>query len=280
MDTGFGLLVATHQSRNCKEGQADLSFDFAMLKGQDCLESEVATIHMAVAAATAMAAGLMRGFAGFGSGMLMAPIFAILFGPVDAVTMVAILELFASVQLLPQVLKDTQWDFVAPLGLSAMLFMPLGAYVLRSADPALLTRLMAAVVLIFVIILMAGWRYSSEKKLLVTLGVGAVSGALMAATSMGNPPIVLYLLAGQNRARTIRANIIAYFAVTQIALLSVLGLMAMVALPAVVRAILLTPGYLLAALVGSRLFRQSDEKLYRRTTIAFLLVIGIYGLLH
>jgi uncharacterized membrane protein YfcA len=112
------------------------------------------------------------------------------------------------------------------------------------------------------------------------LGVGAVSGALMAATSMGNPPIVLYLLAGQNRARTIRANIIAYFAVTQIALLSVLGLMAMVALPAVVRAILLTPGYLLAALVGSRLFRQSDEKLYRRTTIAFLLVIGIYGLLH
>jgi uncharacterized membrane protein YfcA len=251
-----------------------------MLKGQDCLESEVATIHMAVAAATAMAAGLMRGFAGFGSGMLMAPIFAILFGPVDAVTMVAILELFASVQLLPQVLKDTQWDFVAPLGLSAMLFMPLGAYVLRSADPTLLTRLMAAVVLIFVIILMAGWRYSSEKKLLVTLGVGAVSGALMAATSMGNPPIVLYLLAGQNRARTIRANIIAYFAVTQIALLSVLGLMAMVALPAVVRAILLAPGYLLAALVGSRLFRQSDEKLYRRTTIAFLLLIGIYGLLQ
>jgi len=39
-----------------------------------------------------MAAGLMRGFAGFGSGMLMAPIFAILFGPVEAVTMVAMLN--------------------------------------------------------------------------------------------------------------------------------------------------------------------------------------------
>jgi uncharacterized membrane protein YfcA len=235
---------------------------------------------MAAAAATATAAGLMRGFAGFGSGMLMAPIFAILFGPVDAVTMVTMLELFVSVQLMPQVLEETQWRFVAPLGLSAMLFMPVGVYALRSADPALLTRLMAAVVLIFVIVLMAGWRYRGEKKLLPTMAVGAVSGALMAATSMGNPPVLLYLLASQDRANTIRANIIAYFAVTQIVLLAVLGLMAMLALPAVVRAMLITPGYLVATLVGSRLFRQSDEKLYRRTTIALLLLIGMYGLLH
>lgn len=244
------------------------------------MELEIATIQMAVAAATAMAAGLMRGFAGFGSGMLMAPIFAILFGPVETVTMVGVLELFASVQLIPPVLKDTQWSFVALLSLSATLFMPFGAYVLRSADPALLTRLMAAVVLISVIILMAGWRYAGEKKLLLTLGVGAVSGALMAATSMGNPPVLLYLLAGQDRARTIRANIIAYFAVTQIVLLLVLGLMAMVASLAVVRAMLLTPGYLLATLLGSRLFRQSDDQRYRHITIAFLLVVGIYGLLR
>lgn len=235
---------------------------------------------MAAAAATALVAGLMRGFAGFGSGMLMAPIFAMLFGPVDAVTMVTVLELFVSVQLIPQVLKETQWRFVAPLGLSAMLFMPVGVYVLRSADPVLLTKVMAAVVLIFVVLLMAGWRYHGEKTLLPTMAVGAVSGALMAATSMGNPPVLLYLLASEDRASTIRANVIAYFAVTQIVLLTVLGLVAMLAWPAVVRAILITPVYLVATFVGSRLFRQSDETLYRRATIAFLLAIAIYGLLH
>jgi uncharacterized membrane protein YfcA len=110
--------------------------------------------------------------------------------------------------------------------------------------------------------------------------VGAASGAMMAATSMGNPPVLLYLLASEDRANAIRANIIAYFAVTQIVLLAVLGLMAMLAWPAVIRAMLMTPGYLVATFVGSRLFRQSDEKLYRRTTIALLLVIGTYGLLH
>jgi len=149
---------------------------------------------MAVAAGTAVAAGLMRGFAGFGSGMLMAPIFAILFGPIDAVTMVTVLELFASVQLVPQVLNETEWRLVGPLGVSAALLMPLGAHVLGSADPAFLTRAMAAVVLLFVIGLMTGWRYRGETKLLPTLGVGAVSGVMMAATSMGNPPVLLYML--------------------------------------------------------------------------------------
>jgi uncharacterized membrane protein YfcA len=110
--------------------------------------------------------------------------------------------------------------------------------------------------------------------------VGAASGALMAATSMGNPPVLLYLLASEDRANSIRANIITNFAVTQIVLLAVLGLMAMLALPAVVRAIVIAPGYLVTTWIGSRLFRQSDEKLYRRATIALLLTIGIYGLLH
>jgi uncharacterized protein len=59
---------------------------------------------------------------------------------------------------------------------------------------------------------MAGCRYEGEEKLLPTLSVGAVSGALMAATSMGNPPVLLYMLAGQDSAARNRANIIAYFA--------------------------------------------------------------------
>lgn len=39
----------------------------------------------AVAAAVATVAGFMRGFVGVGSGMLMAPVFAIIFGPLQTV---------------------------------------------------------------------------------------------------------------------------------------------------------------------------------------------------
>ncbi len=56
-----------------------------------------------------LVAGLMRGFAGFGSAMLMAPIFAILFGSADMVVTVVAIELVVSVQLFPQVSRPTAW---------------------------------------------------------------------------------------------------------------------------------------------------------------------------
>jgi uncharacterized protein len=241
---------------------------------------EFATSEMAIAAMIVTVAGLMRGFAGFGSGMLMAPIFAVLFGPIESVTMVILLEIFVSVQLMPRILNDTQWPFVIRLGLAAALLMPLGVYLLDTTDPHVLARAMALVVLFFVIVLTAGWRYQGEKRLITTLGVGAVSGTLMAATGMGNPPVLLYMLSGQENAATNRANIIAYFSITQGVLLAVLASMGMLSWPPVAKAILLTPSYVLAAWAGGRLFHQSTEGLYRRASLILLFGVARYGLLR
>jgi uncharacterized protein len=139
---------------------------------------------------------------------------------------------------------------------------------------------MAIVVLFFVIMLMTGWRYRGERGLVTTLGVGAVSGTLMAATGMGNPPVLLYMLSGQDNAAANRANIIAYLSVTQGVLLAVLASMGMLSWPLVAKALLLTPSYALAAWAGGRLFHQSTEALYRRTALILLFCVACYGLLR
>ncbi len=236
------------------------------------------TPDLATAVAVALLAGLMRGFAGFGSGMLMAPVYAIVFGPLEAVVIVVLLEIFASLQLVPRVWPDIQWRFVAPLGAVAVLFMPLGAHVLRTADPEIMTRVMAGIVLLFVLVLMTGWRYAGPKRLLPTCGVGALSGTLMAATSMGNPPVLLYMLSGRDSATTNRANIIAYFGITQGVLLAVFLAMGLLSWPPILRAVLLAPVFLVAAWIGGRLFRQTGETLYRRVALLFLLAVACYGL--
>ncbi|MDH5749890.1 MAG: sulfite exporter TauE/SafE family protein, partial [Rhodospirillales bacterium] len=59
------------------------------------------TESVLIAIAVAAAAGLMRGFAGVGSGMLMAPIFAVLFGPVATVAIIICMEIIVTAQLLP-----------------------------------------------------------------------------------------------------------------------------------------------------------------------------------
>lgn len=232
------------------------------------------------AVAVSVGGGIMRGYAGFGSGMLMAPVFAVLFGPVQAVAIVIILEIVATLQLMSGTLGHVNWRLVGGMGAAATAFMPLGSWLLVSLDPHLLTRMIAFIVLLFVIVLMGGWRYTGTRRNWLTAGVGAVSGTMMAATGLGNPPVMLYLMSGNDSAVTNRSNITAYFAVTLTTLLIVMLMSGLVSTAAGWRAALLLPFFSLGTWLGSRLFRKSSETAYRRLALAILFCAGVFGLLY
>ena len=233
-----------------------------------------------VALGVAAAAGLMRGFAGVGSGMLMAPVFAILFGPVQTVAVIVLMEIVVTGQLLPGVRREIDWKVIAPMGAAAACLMPVGSWLLVSLDPDLIARGIALVVVAFSVLLMAGWRYEGEKKLWATLGVGGLSGVLMASTSLGNPPVMAYLLSSRDAAATNRANFTGYFAVTLVALVAMMAAAGLIDGRALLTAVALLPVFMAGAWIGSRLFRRSSEALYRRVALGLLLCVGLYGLLR
>ena len=228
----------------------------------------------------ALAAGVMRGFAGVGSGMLMAPIFAILFGPVETVATIILMEIAATAQLLPGVRGHIEWRVVGPMGAAAALFMPLGAWLLVSMEPALIARGIAGIVVLFAVLLLTGWRYDGPKRLPASLSVGALSGVLMASTSLGNPPVMVYLLSSRDSAEVNRANFTGYFAVTLVALIAWMLLQGLITWDALLRAAALLLPFLGAVWVGSRLFRKSSEQLYRRIALGLLVCVGLYGVLR
>ena len=236
--------------------------------------------ELLVALGVAAAAGLMRGFAGVGSGMLMAPVFAILFGPVQTVAVIVLMEIVVTGQLLPGVRREIDWKVIAPMGAAAACLMPVGSWLLVSLDPDLIARGIALVVVAFSVLLMAGWRYEGGKKLWATLGVGALSGVLMASTSLGNPPVMAYLLSGRDAAATNRANFTGYFAVTLVALIAMMAAAGLIDGRALLIAVVLLPVFMAGAWIGSRLFRRSSEALYRRVALGLLLCVGLYGLLR
>jgi len=236
--------------------------------------------RLAIALAVAIAAGLVRGFAGFGSAMMLSPIYAILYGPAEMIVLVMVMELFISVPLVPGALKDVEWRFVGPMSVMAGLFMPLGTVILVSVDQELLTRAIAGIVLIFVLVMWSGWRYHGPKRLPITLSLGAVSGTMMATTSIGGPPVLIYMLSGPDSAAANRANIILYFLITELFLIVVLMSRDLVGLDGVIRGLLLSPAYMLAGHLGARQFRQSSEQLYRRVALAILTAIALFGLLR
>lgn len=241
---------------------------------------ELPTRELLAALGVAAAAGLMRGFAGVGSGMLMAPFFAILFGPVRTVAVIVLMEAVVTAQLLPGVRRKIDWKAIAPMGIAAAVFMPAGSWLLVSLDPDLIARMIALVVVVFSIVLMVGWRREGERKTWMSAGVGAVSGVLMASTSLGNPPVMAYLLSGREGAATHRANFTGYFAVTLAALIAMMAFGGLIGRDAVWTAAWLLPVFMAGAFVGARLFRRSSETLYRRVALGLLFCVGVYGLLR
>ena len=232
----------------------------------------------AAAFATAIA-GLMRGYAGFGTAVILAPVYSVLWGPRAGVPVMLLMELVVSLQLLPRAFKDADTRVILPIGAAAALATPLGAVVLLTADPEGLRRFIGGFVLIFGLLLLSGWRYHGSRPLGLNLAVGTSAGLLKGATGMSGPPVILYLLAGPEEARRHRANLILFFAL--IAVVSMLGPLwfGMITAAVLAKLLLLMPVLLFFVPVGAWLFQLVPQRFYKRFALVVLLAAGGIALL-
>jgi uncharacterized membrane protein YfcA len=232
----------------------------------------------AAIAATAIA-GIMRGYSGFGTAVLLAPAYSVLWGPRVGVPVMLLMELVVSLQLVPRALAEANRRVILPIGAAAALATPVGAFILISADQDLLRRSIGGFVLVFGLLLMSGWRYTGSRPLPLNIAVGTTAGLLKGATGMSGPPVILYLLAGPEAVRQHRANLILFFGT--ISVISVIppavgGLMSWNVLA---KTLLLLPVLMLCVPVGARLFHVIPEPWYRRAALFFLVSTGVVALL-
>jgi uncharacterized membrane protein YfcA len=228
-----------------------------------------------------LVAGLMRGFAGFGSAMLMAPIFAILFGSAEMVVTIVAIELVVSLQLFPQVRHHADWRTLAPMSIAACAAMPLGVWALASVDKGTIVTSVSAIIVAFVLLMWTGWKYRGRRSAAASAAVGAASGAMMATTSVGGPPVLLYLLSGDDPPAVNRANIVTYYFLTQFLLIAIVLATGVAGWDALARAVVLFPVMVLGAWAGGRLFHGlASERLYRNVALGILFATGMFGLLR
>src|SRR5690606_14674748 len=120
----------------------------------------------------------------------------LLLGPLVAVPVVLLLEGIAAAPMLVQLRRLVRWRVIGPIILASYVTMPLGTWLLVTGDPQVTRRAIAGVVIVFSLLMLLGWRYAGRQRLSTSVGVGAVSGTMLGATSLGGPPTILYLLAG------------------------------------------------------------------------------------
>ena len=223
-------------------------------------------------------AGLIRGVTGFGGAMLMAPVLSLLLGPIESVVITLALETLAALGIISDARGRIRWRLLGLIAIPACLTVPLGAQFLVSVDPAIARRAISAVVVVFSLVMLAGFRYSGAPRPLTSAAVGGLSGLLLGATSVGGPPVILYLLSGPDRSDVTRVNLTVFVTITSlVGLAAVLlsgnahedvgGLVAGLAVP-----------YLAGVWVGGHLFARLNDALVRRLALALMLAGGLFGL--
>jgi uncharacterized protein len=226
------------------------------------------------ALAIGAAAGVIRGITGFGGAMVMAPPLALLLGPRLTVPVVLLLESFAAAPQVVQTRGLVRWRVVGPILAATCITIPLGGYVLLTADALTLRRATALIVIVFSLLLLRGWRYSGAHKTSTGVALGGLAGAMLGATSIGGPPVILYLLAGPDRIETTRANLTLFVAASCIAGLVMLWTQGLLDLAAASTALWLAPGYYGGLVVGTRLFARFDDARFRRFTLLLMIAVS------
>jgi uncharacterized protein len=222
------------------------------------------------AMAVAALAGSVRGFSGFGGAMIFMPLAAAIYDPRIAAVSILLADFVSTMPFAIPETRRCNWREVLPLSVAMAVGVPFGTWALLVLDPIVLRWCIAIVVLSLLPPLMLGWRYHGEPGLAVTAGVGLFSGVSAGAVQIAGPPVILYWLSRGGSAVSVRANIMVFFLLCGVVLVLVYAAEGLFTAQPLALSVLLGMFYLLGVWLGSRIFRGSSDRLYRR--VAYLII--------
>ena len=124
----------------------------------------------------------------------------------------------------------------------------------------------------------SGWRYRGKRTAALSLGVGALSGLLSGSTGVGGPPVILYLMSGNDDLAVIRANMIGFFTIVLIGMAVTFALGGLFGPLVLWRAALLAVPFVIGIYAGARLFPLASQRTFRNIALTFLAVSSSYVL--
>ncbi|MCV0426396.1 MAG: sulfite exporter TauE/SafE family protein [Roseibium sp.] len=215
-------------------------------------------------------AGCVRGFSGFGAGMIFMPVAASVLLPATAAATFLFIDGIVALPLVVRAVRRCDWSTVLPAAAGAVIVVHLGAWLLANSDVLLLRWIIFAIVTGLLVLLVSGWRYQKQPTTAVSFGVGSVSGFLGGISQVSAPPVAAFWLSSANEPAIVRANLIVFFALASIGTFVAYTLNGFFTPEVFHLLIMAVPVYGIAIFVGSRVFKQADPALYRK--IAYILI--------
>ena len=223
-------------------------------------------------------AGISRGFSGFGTGMIVAPVAAAMFNPKIALILLVVMDSWPAIIPTIQARKKVQWSEVLPLLFGFVLALPLGIAFIKYGDATLLRWFISATILISVATLWSGWQYHGPRNFPISASVGALCGFLGGSTQVPGPPAIIYWMAARTGVGIVRANILMLFFMTEFISMGGYYLGGLFTWDSALKGILASPVFFIGILIGGKLFTKASEQTYRRITFILILCSAVLSL--
>ena len=233
------------------------------------------TFAWAATAGVIAAASFVMGLAGFGIALVAMAFLPYLMSTADAIVLLTIYAELFSLVLLVQLRRDVVPQALLDLLLGTVVGAPLGVWGLAVLPASVLNRLIGLMLVAAFVLEIRGLYPEKLEGRRWGLGAGALAGVIGGAVGLPGPPVVLYAATQGWTARTVKANLQAFFVVNQGAILigywsaglltrEVWHLTLGFALPAIA-----------GAVIGALLFERADQRRFRQLVFALILISGL-----
>ncbi|WP_439150130.1 TSUP family transporter [Sulfitobacter sp.] len=228
--------------------------------------------------ASVIVAGLVRGFAGFGSAMIIMPVAASVLTPVQAVIFLAAAELLGPLPNLSSALRIGTKRDIGLLLAGVVVALPLGLWGLSVMSPEPFGWIVSGVVFALLALLVTGWRYGGVLNRPLVLGTGALGGFMTGFAGIAGPPVIMLYMASKLPISVIRANFLLYLVGIDLLLFAMLWGAGLLVWPVVALGLMMGIPNVLANIIGARLFDPQSERVFRTVAYIVIALSAIAGL--
>lgn len=232
---------------------------------------------IALTATTALVAGVVRGFSGFGGPALMALVLIQFYSPLSVLTKVMIIDAVSYLLLVPSTVREFNRRVFALVTLATLAGLPFGTYLLLESDPLVMKRAVAAAVAACVVVMLLGRRFRAPPSVAVHVAVGVLAGVVLGATYIALVAMIFFFSLPASGAES-RANAVFWGVVISAVLITTHVVLGNITAHDLWRATLVGVFYLAGTAAGVWCFRRTGERGFRRAVLWLLLGLAAVGL--
>jgi len=224
-------------------------------------------------------AAFVRSLAGFGFALILAPLLLLILDPIVVVIINLFLGLLSHIVVVLWFLREVNLRRISPMIASSLLGIPLGAWIISVIAPHIMKIVIGAVIICFAIPISIGFQKSFTSGKLTGGLAGFLSGVLASSTSLGGPPVVLFMHSQNWTKRKILASLAAYFMFLNSFSLLALSISGQMHVEILVTAASLVPAMLIGVRLGMMVFHRTDSRLFRFLSMFIVICAGILAVI-